>query len=311
MKKTIIASAIAAVVAAPAAFADVKVSGQVGFETWDNDAATGQNSAAFNDFVVTASEDLGNGLKASIKFHTFNDMGASATNSAATANTTVAISGDFGTVMGGRFETQNNAYFHPFAALADTHALTNEDKNGQVGRGEGAGFQYTSPSFNGLTVTLAAQQAHQDADQSTASTSDNDITDVAIKYTNGPLTVALGQASYNEVSSGDQKTTNIAVKYTMGDLTVAMLNRDVENQAVAATGGASAGADNEMTTFGVKYNMGNNTIAASMIDSDDGQDGDSMLTFTHNFSKSTKAYIAIHNDDSGEDSTLIGLNKKF
>jgi len=305
MKKTIIASAIAAVVAAPAAFADVKVSGQVGYETWDNDDQSGQQSAAYNDFVVTATEDLGNGMKASIKFHTFNDMGADATNSAATANTTVAISGDFGSVMGGRFETANNAYFHPFADVAATHAHSLEDTNGQIGRGHGAGVQYTSPSFNGVSVKAAVQHADDDAggNQSTEGT---DITDISATYSNAGLTVAVGQATYkDESANADQKTTNIGVKYTMGDLTVAVLNRDVENHT------GNTATDNEMTTYGVKYNMGNNSIAAGMIDSDDGQDGDSLLTLTHNFSKSTKVYVSFKNDDDGNDSTLIGLNKKF
>ena len=302
MKKTIIAAAVAAVVAAPAAMAEVKISGQVGFETWDNDSATGQQSAAYNDFVVTASEDLGNGVKASAKYHVFNDMTADATNNAATANTTVALSGDFGTIMGGRFETQLNAYFEPFADVAGTHAHSIELGHGDNSREDGAGFQYTSPSFNGLTVVLAAQQADDDA-SGAASTTDNDITDMTVKYSNGPLTVAAGQYKYDDATN-DMKVTHIAASYKMGDLTVKLLNNDTENDNGTTT-------DTESTVLGVAYAMGQNTIAASVKDSDGGEDGDSLLTLTHNFSKSTKAYISFYNDDDGNDSTLIGLNKKF
>jgi hypothetical protein len=309
MKKTIIAAAVAAVVAAPAAFADVTVSGQVGYEIYDNDDSAGTQSQAMNDLVFTASEDLGNGMKASIKYHIFNDMNADATNAAATANTTVALSGDFGTIMGGRFETQNNAYFHNFADLGQSHSLNVEDANGSVSRDRGAGFEYTSPSFNGVTVVLAAQQTNADAsgaNSDDSGTADNDITDITVKYSNGPLTVAVGQFNYDDTAAAaDVKVTNIGMKYTMGDLTVAVLNRDVENS------GGNTATDNEMTTFGAQYNMGANSIAVGLVDSDDGQDGDHLITLTHNLSKSTKVYLQAKNDDSGNDTTLIGLNKKF
>ena len=51
MKKTIIASAIAAVVAAPAAFAEVKISGNVNMELLDQDATTGWDNSTNTDLV--------------------------------------------------------------------------------------------------------------------------------------------------------------------------------------------------------------------------------------------------------------------
>jgi predicted porin len=69
MKKTIIASAIAAAVAAPAAFADVKISGMVAYEQSTKDDAGVSTDAGnvYTDLVFTGSEDLGNGLKAGFK----------------------------------------------------------------------------------------------------------------------------------------------------------------------------------------------------------------------------------------------------
>jgi hypothetical protein len=308
MKKTIIASAIAAVVAAPAAFAEVSISGNVGYEMYDNDAATGTNGAMFNDIIFKASEDLGNGMKASVQYHMFQDHeatdSAAADKLAAEGNTFVALSGDFGTIKGGSFETMNNAYFHGFADMDAAHYVNTEDTEGQIGRDTGAGFEYTSPSFNGLTVVVAMQQSDVQADGTTASTDDNDITDYTVKYSNGPLTVAIGQATYKDATA-DQKTTNIAASYTMGDLTAKIVNRDVENDdGVAAD-------DNELTTLGLSYNMGANTFGVSMVDSDDAQDGDYTVSLKHNFSKTTSAYIVMKNDDDGDDTTLVGLAKKF
>jgi len=49
MKKTIIAAAVASVVAAPAAFADVSISGNVNMELQDKDATTGWGNSTNTD----------------------------------------------------------------------------------------------------------------------------------------------------------------------------------------------------------------------------------------------------------------------
>jgi predicted porin len=93
MKKTIIAASIAAVVAAPAAFADVSISGNVMAEFVEDQMFTN------NDLVFKSSEDLGNGMKASAKYHLFHDDGNSST-----ADFSVTLSGDFGAFSMGRQE---------------------------------------------------------------------------------------------------------------------------------------------------------------------------------------------------------------
>jgi len=299
MKKTIVAAAVAALVAAPAAFADVSISGNVNMEIQDVDASTGWGNSTNTDLVFKASEDLGNGMKAGMKYHTFNDDGGNSV-----ADTSVFVSGDFGTVTAGRMETQNMAYFHGFAAGDAAHDMTLEDTNGQQSRGNAV--QYVSPSFNGLTIgvqTVIAQGAAVGTD-----TSNVDTTDLMVKYTNGPLTVAFGDTT--QKGSTDAEVQNIAVAYSMGDLTLKVLNRDVDNGVVAGSG--STAGTNEMTTVSATYKMGSNTIYAGVTDSDDGQNDDWVISAAHNMSKRTSVYVAFKNDESDDNTdTLIGMKHSF
>jgi predicted porin len=327
MKKTIIAASIAAVVAAPAAFADVTISGMVNMEVQDLGRTTGYVNSVNTDLVFTASEDLGNGMKAGMKYHIFHDDGASTTQTGTdvtsllgnnVADLTVFLAGDFGTINAGRQETVNMAYFHGFAAGDAAHDMTLEDANGQQGRLNA--IAYTTPSMNGFSVTgvvgIGAGMANSGTD-----TSDVDATELVAKYSNGPLTVAIGSTKHKGGTANDEEVTNLAASYTMGDLKVSVLNRDVDNSDAGT-------ANNKMTTVGLNYTMGSNAIYAGMTDSDDAQDGDYVVSFAHNLSKRTSVYVAYKNDDSGvtaaaasatanaraaQDSTnvLVGIQHKF
>jgi predicted porin len=304
MKKTIIAASIAAVVAAPAAFADVTISGMVNMERLDTGAATGADFSTNTDLVFTASEDMGNGMKAGMRYHYTNDDGA-LTGGANVADTSAYVEGDFGKLTVGRMETINQSYFHPFAAGDAAHDMTLEDTNGQQGRVNAVA--YASPSMNGLTLMGALVQMNGGTQG--ADTNDTDATEIAATYSNGPLTVAVGR-TVHKGNVADETITNIAARYNMGDVTVAVLNRDVEDD------GNVAGADNKLTTVSVSYAMGSNTLYAGLNESDDAQDGDYVVSFAHSMSKRTRAYVAYKHDDTpaaGADSgqTLIGLQHSF
>jgi len=337
MKKTIIASAIAAVVAAPAAFAEVKISGNVNMELLDQDATTGWDNSTNTDLVFSGSEDLGNGMKAGFKYHVFHDDGgavctdttaatpavaaqtaagtvaaqtaasaASATSSTCAADKvadlTVSLSGDFGKINAGRQENFNMAFFHGFAAGDAAHDITLEDGNGQQSRMNSV--EYTSPNMNGITIGL---EAGIDAGMANSGTdTDNmDMTDVMVKYSNGPLTVAAGKTTHKGGTAADEEVTNIAASYKMGDLKLAVLDRDVDNSDAGT-------ANNEMTTFSATYSMGANTLYVGVTDSDDAQDGDYVVSLKHSLSKRTSVYVVAKNDDSDNNTdTLVGIKHSF
>jgi len=331
MKKTIIASAVAAAVAAPAAFADVKISGMVNPEFGFSDATTGNSASVNTDLVFSGSEDLGNGLKVTFKYHMTNDDGTSASGDAAgtngtaatltsaggTANTpgtvathgshanmTVGLSGDFGSINFGRMEGINQSYFHA-VDLDPAHDINLEDADGQMSRANG-GIMYTSPSMNGLTLMGAMFQGAGVA--AGTDTTDVEIKEIAAKYTNGGLLVAVGQSTHeSDNGTDDEKVTNIRVDYKMGDFMFRVQDRDVKND-----GGVNA-SDSDNTYAGVKYTMGNNAFTYGVIDANDGEDGDSVISVEHNMSKSTKVYIAHFNDDSSSttDNTIVGIKHAF
>jgi predicted porin len=331
MKKTIIASAVAAAVAAPAAFADVKISGMVNPEYGFSDASTGNTASVNTDLVFSGSEDLGNGLKVTLKYHMTNDDGASASGDAAgtngtastpatgggTANTpgtvathgshanmTVGLSGDFGSLEFGRMEGINQSYFHA-VDLDPAHDINLEDANGQQSRANG-GVLYTSPSINGLTLMAGISQGAGVV--AGTDTTDVELKEIAAKYSNGGLLVAVGHTTHaSDNGTDDEEVTNVRVDYKMGDFMFRVQDRQVDND-----GGVNS-ADSDNTYFGVKYTMGNNAFTYGVIDADDAEDGDSVFSAEHNMSKSTKVYIAHFNDDSSSttDNTIVGIKHAF
>ena len=294
MKKTIIASAIAAVVAAPAAFADVSISGQINQEFID--AGNDLNSDLNSDITFKGSEDLGNGMKASFKIGLYLDDGAyaGATGTGAaqtTADQFISLSGDFGAVTVGRFEPMNESKGVSIANIDHSDALDLESTLGNGGRAEG-GFKYVSPSFNGLKVTLEGQ-----AKTETAGTDDFDTTSVGVEYSNGGLYVI----AVSEDTSTTVDQTTFGVKYKMGDIELRAVTTEQD----------TSGTSVDYTFYGAKYSMGANSVAVGMVDSDGTDDGDSIISLGHSMSKQTSVYLTHKSYDDSDDRTLVGIKHKF
>jgi len=239
MKKTIIAAAVAAVVSAPA-MADVSISGNVMAEHYD--AGNGGQITTRNDLVFTASEDLGNGMKAAIKMHQVLDN-----TDTGGADRTVSLSGDFGTITAGEMEGFQEGTFDSFIEVDAAHDTTLEATywdNGQAGFTRASRVMYVSPSMNGISVGITASGA--DGDEF----SDKEI---MVKYSGNGMTVMAGKGEID----GASEFTNLAMTYKMGDLELRAAYRNVDRPAVAevlgtntyvvvdeATQGLAAAADN-------------------------------------------------------------------
>ena len=303
MKKTIVAAAIAAVVSAPA-MADVSISGFANQEFTDKDGSTGWGASGFNaDVVIKATEDLGNGMKATAKIHQFTDTD-NATNSSLsdsaggnTADLSVTVSGDFGSITAGRFEPASEGVIDAFLNIDGSHDLDLENATeNAIGRTNN-GLAYTSPSMNGFTVSLGNFA-------SASSTNDKDFDgaqEIFVKYSNGPLMV---MANSTEVDGGAEIQA-IAASYKMGDLEV----RAMERSSNSGTAGA---ADIDLTFIGAKYKMGNNTFAIGTADSDTNAKDTDIISVTHSLSKNTSIYIVQENVDAADsDRTTFGIAQKF
>jgi predicted porin len=300
MKKTIIASAIAAVVAAPAAFADVKISGQLNYEFVDvdnNDLGEDLNT----DVVISGSEDLGNGMKASFKLAGSPDGSSDGFGD----DQIISLSGDFGTVSVGRMETFSESKVRAMAANDASDSLSNEVA-GTIGERSNGVIAYSSPSMSGFQVHAAATIL----DSTTSQTDDFDNTDIGISYTNGPLTVMVSQAdgygndgeTTPDLDLTKTTETSIAVKYVMGDFTVAAVKAEDDN---------GTSADTSETWVGVSYTMGNNTFAVSTKSSDNTGGDDDTFSVKHSLSKQTYVGLTFLNDEAGSDSAALTVGHSF
>jgi hypothetical protein len=287
MKKTIIASAIAAAVAAPAAFADVSVSGNVYAE------ATDAKAQVFTDLFFKASEDLGNGLKVSSMIQIVGDND-SATTTAAIASTdqtgalsvasktagyrTVSLSGDFGTITAGRMEANIEQNIQAMASNDPSHPTSIEAEGNQTWIGA---VRYTTPSFNGISATYETDQA--------------DYTGYSVQYSGHGATV-----KYGKEDNGETEFTAYALAYGMNGLNVKYVVMD--NDTTANQKACFVGAD---------YTMGAITVAAAQLGCDV-DEGDQSMSVAYALSKSTTAFISSDKDDSANDTaTYFGVVQKF
>jgi hypothetical protein len=339
MKKTIIAASIAAVVAAPAAFADLKISGNVIAEYVTTDGAS--DLMTNNDINLTAKEDLGNGLTATAKLNNAYDDGTQGSG-----DMSVSLSGDFGAVTLGRIEGFQEGAFDAFVNVDAAHDGDIEGFISEAGFGRSERAMYVSPSFNGLQLGVTMQDNGDDIDGAS--------TEVMATYSNAGLKVMAG---ISDVDGGNEYQ-NVAVSYKMGGLELRAMHRSVDRPAVApaafsltdnvgahaaadvvaaaalvlagdaangdtinlADGGNATintavqarAADSVDTNFlGAKYAMGNNTISFGHLD-DDLTGKHNVIGFAHSMSKSTTVYASfVSAEDSEDDNSVIGIAQKF
>jgi len=335
MKKTLIASAVAAVVAAPAAFADVTIKGQINQEFYD--AGGDMQSDLNSDIVFSGKEDLGNGLTANWKIHTFLDNGSYGSNgagdtcsasqatstvtSSVTQATSLTVTSVSNTVsngavtntcteknvtadqiigLSGDFGSIQVGRFEPLTEGAMA-AMANIDASDALDLEHGLGNQ--TRTEGGIRYTSPSFNGLKVAVEGFAdeSVTGEDLTTTTIyaQYSNAGLTVKAAQ----ENNEGGSDFTSIGVAYKLDGLELRVLNTE------KSTAGS---ADVDNTFFGASYTMGNNAVAVGMIDADGAEDGDSIVSFKHSMSKSTSVYLTHLNDDSASDNTtLIGLQHKF
>ena len=275
MKKTIIAASIAAVVAAPAAFADVSIYGNMHMDINDGVLSDKGSTLGFK-----GSEDLGNGMTA--VFDTQMKYTNLATDIAGTEGafdhngkkTYVGLSGDFGKVLLGRQYGPTKGFVGKMEIAGDTIA-----DNGSYDAAEpfNSGVSYSN-SFGGVTVNALAY-----------GTEVGDETDIGISTKIGGATVGVSQDSTED-------TTSVYASMTMDALTVSAMMQD--------------GDTKESQFLTASYKMGANSISVARYELDNnGTETDTTnIVLSHAFSKATNVYFA---SESAGDTTSVGLRHKF
>jgi len=281
MKKTIIAASVAALVAAPAAFADVKIGGNV-IQEFVSDNGSGYNdhgidSEAAVDLVFSVSEDLGNGMSAFAKIHQLSDDGS---GSQTPADQIVGIKGDFGTIVAGRMESFTEGKVSAMAANDASDTLSIETNRGfNTGRAEG-GLAYVSPSFNGLTFGVAGYAMNNTgAAASTTSTvlSVTSLSGLSTQVNGATANVGLSSGTNtitHSVSSSANVTSQTAsfdavdvmIEYANGPLLVRLSHEMTDKE----TFNSSTAQDQDITNLGVNYKIGDATLTATYYEVDNG-----------------------------------------
>ncbi len=223
MKKTLLALAVAGVVAAPAAMAEVTVYGLAHVSVDNVSADAGDNTLNVTSRAsrvgVKAAEDLGGGLTAVAQMEWQVDMADDlgpgpdfdSQQNITARNQIVGLAGGFGTIALGRHDTPYKMSTGKLDVFSDTAADYNKVIGSPAGlenRGEDV-IAYLSPDFNGLSIQAAvvtAEIPELTATPAQTSGDDADAVDamsVAVQYNAGPLFVAVAYESFeDDVATG-------------------------------------------------------------------------------------------------------------
>lgn len=225
MKKSLVALATLALVGAASA-QTVTLSGKLGF-AYQTQEGAGAAPAKANglkvtdgDFVLTASEDLGSGLKASASMAVQSrgrDTGISGRDASLT------LAGGFGSVMIGAIEL-GNGIIGLGGADAPTMGLDGAMGAGGISRAVLSDvmnmdvLMYTSPDLSGFTVSAAIMDATAGLGmESTAGT--QDATLVGVNYAAGPIAAAADYTKFGlnaaTVTNFDKRT-RLSASYDLG-----------------------------------------------------------------------------------------------
>jgi predicted porin len=338
MKKNVIALAVAAAMAAPlAAQAEVSISGGLQLEVTSisadeelqalgvkegiamHDAQEGGalNKGTFSYIAFSASEDLGNGLKAIAKFAI--DPGVD-TNTIGNRDAYLGLSGGFGTVLAGRLSTpykSSTVSWDPFLATSG-QARGNFGASG-LHNGYANNVLAYANKFGPATVVAAVSLDEADVDDDGSRDGDH-VTTFSVNVPVGPVEVAV--AYLNAAAADNGTATKVGVKYAAGPLGVNFQYETIEADLQAdLTDGAAATDGETFMLANATYTMGANTFALSYGQNAQDYVGGSLdnthttVGVVHSFSKTTSvhaAYTALSVDGEVDASGVaLGMRVKF
>ncbi|MDH3948926.1 MAG: porin [Gammaproteobacteria bacterium] len=309
MNKTLIAMAVAGVMAAPmAAQADATVYGKVHVSVdmmdYDTSGRDNNNVLASNSSRIgfKGSEDLGGGLKAVWKLES--GIAVDGESGGLTArNRYIGLKGGWGEVRGGKHDT-------PVKGLSRKVELFPEylGDNRNLTMGWDARVNnvvaYLSPKFGGGMQVFAAYTLDTGTD---SSTDDNDNTAISATFTWTAGDIFLG-AGYETrerdaaLTPNDTSVTRLSGSWSPGAWKLVAMWQASDNQ------GYADGVDGSMMGLGAAYKMGKNVLKAQyyLAEIEDGSGTNEATTLAvgwdYKFSKRSTAYLAYavtDNDDTG------------
>jgi len=298
MKKQLIAAAVAAAVAVPAA-AQVTVYGRFDQFYGQVDTKTATTSKAMSTGAdggiggsrlgFRAEEDLGGGLKAQMVYE-FGVDGSENTGVGSTRLGFAALSGGFGTVRMGRQVSPLKALADGFNANGNNTNFTPGDANVVMSYDNRVSnaITYVTPAMSGFSAqaqfantkttdatgetsaTLLNGSAGADGVNATGAfrtTQQGKIEGFGLNYTAGPLMIAIATHDQTVANAGvvtKDDRVGVAAIYSLGATKIHLENYNRKTKDAAG----ATGIDREMTVVGVTLPLGATTITAQYMDGD-------------------------------------------
>ena len=260
-------TAIATVMSASAAYADLSLSGAMAGHVKSGDATSGvDHGVSTSSIYVSYSSTLDNGM----------GMSAGFSSTGAGNNYSIAIDTGMGSVNFG--ETHSSAVDKMDSMPAGVNTISTTASLGSYNDGddnEGMGIRYTSPSFNGWTVGLSSGD-NNGTDRTTSMAVSGSVAGVSIatgkvdqQGTAGDDTfmtlgysvagVSLGYGNYD--SDGDGESTVLGLNTSFAGLSLGFEQEDWD--------GGSA-TDQDQTSFSVGKDLGGMGVTLIYTDQDAG-----------------------------------------
>jgi len=290
MKKTLIA--LAAVAASGVALAqNVTISGGLGvaFERNNADAQL-SNSDGGNGFILSGTEDLGGGMKASFRYNpriSVVDGTQGADQGTRTAqNASVSLSGGFGTLQLGREGMASASGYDAFGAFGNA---SNYGWSGKVGARVSSTILYIAPTIAGFSVRAAMS-----ADNANPG---NEFTYFRASYSTGPLSLTVAQEKNPSTTAGTKGATDkeFALSYDLGVAKVMAVSGKAGTAATESTIGATVpmgaitlkaaykNATSNVFAMGADYSLSKRTRAFADLGKASGSKANYRVGVQHSF----------------------------
>lgn len=319
MKKTLLATAIAGVMAATSAQAativksettkmDLYGNVQLVYSSTDPEVGESKSELADNGSTlgVKGEHSFGNGLtgffKAEFEFDADEQKDNESKNGLEDGDQAyIGVKGAFGKVQVGSFDTIYNNAIQDGVDPSEV-----EGPSGAMNTREGDTIAYFSPSFNGLQVQLAAQVKGDGEDFGSAderATEDGTAVEAVVKYEMGGMYVAAG---YDNNENRDKENTyGLAAGYTMGALG---LNAKFERHE--APNGAD---DTDYMALGAMYNYGAGSMYGTFQQVDQGNTdfNEILLGANYNLGENFYVYVEYFDQEDDHDTTSLGAVYSF
>jgi hypothetical protein len=231
--KKIIALAVASAFVAPAFAADVSVSGDVEYMYVDQNSGSSFNSGD-QDIVVSASEEIGNGLTATYS----NELDGDSDDTGVQSDSELTIAGAGFSVKIGDATAAAIEVFDEKSDKAEQGGTSGEN----VISTEHSLLLQFSPMAN-LEVAVSTGTVNDAADATSYA-----VSSYAVQYTMGGVSVAYGSADTEEAGKATQSS--ISVGYSNGPISIGY--ESISN--------VSYTDKDDQSNLGVAYNYGNGSI---------------------------------------------------